>query len=71
MLIIVDAVNLLRNFLVRTYKISNGCQHKQQLEKKYSRKVYDSLTLLTSEMQLNLIELTKESRRTLSKFSKS
>lgn len=63
MLIIVDAVNLLRNFLVQTFKL--GKESKTHLDM-----VYESLNLLISETQLNLIELTKESRRTLSRFER-
>lgn len=69
-LIAVDAVNLLRNFLVRTYQVGGKCQKKGQAEKLHLRRVYDSLYALISELSLNLIELCKESRKTLSRYER-
>jgi hypothetical protein len=65
-LIIVEAVNLLKNYLVQTFKIQGNAKVLQG----YRMQLFMSLNQLIQETQLNLLELTKESRRTLSRFER-
>lgn len=64
LLVIVYAVSLLRNILIRTFKVS------EPVMKTNLRRVFDSLNALIGETKINLPELVKESRRTLSRFER-
>lgn len=64
LLVIVYAVSLLRNILIRTFKVS------EPVMKKNLRRVFDALNALIGETKINLPELVKESRRTLSRFER-
>lgn len=64
-LIIVDAINIVKNLLVITYKTGNRKAEVAELNL-----VYQSLIQLVGETQVSLIELAKESRRTLSRLER-
>jgi hypothetical protein len=64
LLVIVYAVSLLRNILIRTFKVS------EPVMKTNLKRVFDSLNALIGETKNNLPELVKESRRTLSRFER-
>lgn len=63
-MVIVYAVSLLRNILIRTFKVS------EPVMKTNLRRVFDSLNALIGETKINLPELVKESRRTLSRLER-
>ena len=62
-LVVVDAVGVLKNLLIQTYN-NDAAQTKVQLNK-----VYTSLDELLKETHLSLVEIAKESRKTLSKLN--
>ena len=63
LLILVDAVSMLRNMLVRTFPV-----RRRKVVDERMRDLYASLDTLVSRLQLNIPELIKESRKALSKF---
>ena len=63
LLILVDAVSMVRNMLVRTFPV----RRRKEVDERM-RDLYASLDTLVSRLQLNIPELIKESRKALSKF---
>lgn len=63
LLILVDAVSMLRNMLVRTFPV----RRRREVDE-HMRNLYASLDTLVARLQLNIPELIKESRKSLSKF---
>ena len=67
-LVVVDAVNIIKNLLVRTYVVGNNCQNRNKITKSILNRVFDSFNLLVKSTGLNLLDLIKESRRNLTRF---
>lgn len=67
-LVVVDAVNIIKNLLVRTYVVGNNCQNRNKITKSILTRVFDSFNLLVKSTGLNLLDLIKESRRNLTRF---
>lgn len=67
-LVVVDAVNIIKNLLVRTYVVGNNCQNRNKITKSILNRVFDSFNLLVKSTDLNLLDLIKESRRNLTRF---
>lgn len=63
LVILVDAVSMLRNMFVRTFHLRNRKEVKTHMSE-----LYASLDTLIAKLQLNLPELIKESRRALARF---
>ena len=64
-LVIVDAVNLLKNILIRTYLVGNSCQNRKKITNSNLRRVLDSLNLLIKATGINMIELIDDSKHYL------
>lgn len=62
-LVVVDAVGVLKNLLIQTYN-TDSVQIQVQLNR-----VYNSLDELLKETHLSLVEIAKESKKTLSKLN--
>ena len=63
MVLVVDAVNLVRNLTVRTYKMGvRGCASRQETAKIYLRRVRDALAKLIDATKIDITRLVYSSR---------
>lgn len=64
-LIIVDAVNVLKNILVRTYLVGNTCQNRAKITKPSLMRAYTSVNSLLKETGIDLMHVIDESKHYL------
>lgn len=64
-MIIVDAVNLLKNILVRTYLVGNSCQNRSKITQGPLQRAYDSVNALIKATGINLLQVIDESKHYL------
>ena len=71
LVIVVDAVNLVRNLTVRTYKMGvRGCASRQETAKIYLRRIRESLTKLVDATKIDVRKLVLSSKDVLCVESK-
>lgn len=61
-LIVVEAINVLRNLLIRTYLVGNRCQNRSALTRRYLERVAKSFNSLMSETGVSLQTLLNQSK---------
>ena len=64
-LVLVEAVSLVKNLLVKTYRVGYCCQNKRKLAQRNLYRIYESLTSLIQAMGLNLEQVIAESKNVL------
>ena len=66
-LLIVEAMNVLKNLLVRTYLIGYRFQNREALTRRYLKRVLESIISLVNQTGINIAALINDSKYYLTK----